>query len=257
MCKPIPDVTIALLSWNRKRYLEMGLPSLFAALSKKLVHEILIMDNASTDGTKELITNFAMSNSEVKFIENSHNVGLKGYNRLFGMAKGRVIIEVDDDVIEFPDEFDKKLVDCLNAYPDYGFISLDTIRNELTDGGRPCAGCGKMDERNGWTVEEGEARGYCAAFRRRDYRIVRPLTFFFPFSLKCPQDYVVSGLMRHLLKRRSGVVVGEKCLHANGPLYAEKFGRLEMDIKKMAESDCPERIEEYRKALNERRPYSP
>ena len=257
MSNLIPDVTIALLTWNRKRYLDVGLPSMFASLSKKLLHEILIMDNASTDGTTELIESYATSNPEVKVIKNSRNIGLKGYNKLFGMAKGRVIIEVDDDVIEFPKNFDLTLMECLDVYSDYGFISLDTIRNELTDGGRPCAGCGKMDERNGWIVEEGDARGYCAAFRRRDYCIVRPLTFFFPFSLKYPQDYVVSGLMRRLLKRRSGVIVGEKCLHANGPLYAAEFGRVDMDLQKMAQSDCPERVEEYKKALREGRPYSP
>ena len=257
MKKLIPDVTIALLAWNRKRYLEMGLPSMFAALSKNLVHEIIIMDNASTDGTTELIEGYATSNSEVKFIKNSRNIGLRGYNKLFGMAKGRVIIEVDDDVIEFPENFDKTLADCLDVYSDYGFMSLDTVRNDLTDGGRPCPGCGKMDERGRWIVEEGDARGYCAAFRRRDYRMIRPFTFFFSFSLRHPQDYVVSGLMRRLLKRRSGVVVGEKCLHANGPLYAAKFGRVDIDLQKMLKSDCPERVAEYKKALRERRPYSP
>ena len=253
----IPDVTIALLTWNRRRYLEVGLPSLFESLSNKLVHEILIMDNASTDGTTEFIENYVASNEEVKFIKNSRNIGLKGYNKLFGMAKGRVIIEVDDDVIDFPDKFDETLLDCIDVYSDYGFLSLDTIRNELTDGGRPCPGCGKMDERSSWVIEEGDARGYCAAFRRKDYRKIRPFTFFFPFSLRYPQDYVVSGLMRRLLKRRSGVVVGEKCLHANGPLYAAKFGRVEIDLLKMAQSDCPERVEEYKKALREGRPYSP
>ena len=257
MSKLIPDVTIALLTWNRKSYLDIGLPSMFTSLSKRLLHEILIMDNASTDGTTELIERYAASNMEVKFIKNSKNLGLKGYNKLFGMAKGRVIIEVDDDVIAFPENFDETLVDSLDVYSDYGFMSLDTIHNDLTDGGRPCPGCGRMDERGRWTVEEGDARGYCAAFRRRDYRMIRPFTFFFPFSLRYPQDYVVSGLMRRLLKRRSGVVVGEKCLHANGPLYAAKFGRVDMDLQKMAQSDCPERVEEYKKALREGRPYSP
>ena len=112
MSESNPDVTIVLLSWNRKRYLEIGLPSMFAALSKDLVHEIIIMDNASTDGTTGLIESYVTSNPEVKFIKNFRNIGLKGYNKLFGMAKGRVIIEVDDDVIEFPKNFDQTLMEC-------------------------------------------------------------------------------------------------------------------------------------------------
>lgn len=53
-------------------------------------------------GTKELVANFAMSNSEVRFIENSRNVGLKGYNRLFGMAKGRVLLKSMMMSLSFP-----------------------------------------------------------------------------------------------------------------------------------------------------------
>lgn len=249
-----PDVTIALLTWNRRKYLEKGLPAMFSALSKELKHEILIMDNASTDGTVELIRKYE-SHPEVVFIPNRNNICFKGYRQLFNFAKGRIIIELDDDVIEFPKNFDKTLLEYLDAYKDYGFIALDVEANELTDGG--VVHSGNFDRRGDMVVEELGARGYCAAFRRRDYRIIRPLTYFFPFSLRHPQDWVVSGLMRRLLKRRTGIVFGVKCLHANGPLYAEKFGRISLDMAKMLDNGCPDRAKEYQKALSNRTPYSP
>jgi glycosyltransferase involved in cell wall biosynthesis len=251
------DISIALVTWNRVKYLEIGLKALLHALSPELRHEILIMDNASTDGTLELVKGIAQANKEIKVFSNTKNIGFVAYNKLFFKARGDVIIEVDDDVISFPHEFDKKLKECLEKYFDYGFIALDTIRNEYTDGGRPNAGSGRIDKRDSCIVEEGDARGYCAAFRRKDYRLIRPLTWFFPFSLEHPQDYVISGLMRRILKRKSGVLIDEKCLHANGPLYAKKFGRVDFDITKMKNAKCEDRVAKYIEAMNEGRVYSP
>jgi len=224
-----PDISIVLLTWNRRRYLELGLPSLLGALSRNLSHEILVMDNASTDGTMEFLSRFA-AHPEIRVIHNDTNLRFKGYNRLFAMAKGKLIIEIDDDVIEFPPNFDETFVNYYRAFPDYGYLALDTIRNDKTDGNR---GTFKfVDERNGMVVEEGESRGYCAAFRRRDYRLIQPFTWFFRFTLDHPQDWVISGLVRRVLGKRNGVIRGVKCLHAYGPQYSKEFGREDSDREK-------------------------
>ena len=252
-----PDISIVLLTWNRRGYLEKGLPELYGKLSRALTHEILIMDNASEDGTLDLVMTYA-NHPETRVIANKKNVKFKGYNSLFGMARGRIIIELDDDVIEYPHEFDQVLLECLDFFPEYGYIALDTIKNEKTDGGWPgCNDASRKTTRKGLTLSEGPARGYCAAFRRRDYRMIRPFTFFFPFSLSKPQDYVISGLIRRILHKKSGVVDNVKCLHANGPLYAKEFGRIEFDRRKMAESDCQERLIDYDAALKNGTIYSP
>ena len=53
--KQRPDISIVCVTWNRKKFLELGLPSLFEALSPDLSHEIIFWDNASTDGTLDLL----------------------------------------------------------------------------------------------------------------------------------------------------------------------------------------------------------
>ena len=241
-----PDVSIVCLTWNRRRFLELGIPSLFANISKELSHEIIFMDNASSDGTLELLRRFA-DHPEVSIIENRKNVRYKGFNRLFGMSRGKVIIEVDDDVIEFPRDFDKTAVEYLAAFPDYGYLAFDTVRNEFTDGNRGTFSF--VDVRGERAVEEGESRGYLAAFRRTDYRLIRPFTFFFPFTIEHPQDWVVSGLIRRILFKRTGVIRGERCLHACGPLYARKFGRTELDLQNLRLEHADSLIEAYLKKL--------
>lgn len=224
------EMSIVLLSWNRKRFLEKGLKSMMEALSPDVRHEIILMDNASEDGTQEVLKSFA-SHPEVKVVLNKRNLRFKGFNKLFGLAKGRIIVEVDDDVIEFPKGFDRIFIDYFKAFPDYGYLALDTVVNELTDGNRGAYSF--VDRRGDMVVEEGESRGYCAAFLRKDYRLIRPLTFLFRFSLRHPQDWVISGLVRRVLRKRNGVIRGVKCLHAYGPLYAREFGRLKYDWEKL------------------------
>jgi len=252
-----PDVSIVLLTWNRRAYLERGLPDLYAKVSRELSHEIIIMDNASSDGTLELVRQYE-GNSETRVISNPKNIKLKGYNKLFGLCKGKVIIEIDDDVIEYPQDFDKILCESLDVFPEYGYVALDTVKNEKTDGGWPGWGDDSRNTiRSGIVMTEGPAKGYCAAFRRRDYRLIRPFTFFSKFSLSRPQDYVISGLIRRILFKKTGILEGVKCLHACGPLYAKEFGRVDFDMKKMAESDCKERIHLYQKALANGEIYTP
>ena len=245
----VPDVSIVCLTWNRKGYLEKGLESLFANLSRQLTHEIIFMDNASSDGTLDVLRKYE-NHPEVRIVPNRVNLRYKGFNRLFGMARGRYIIEVDDDVIGFPADFDRIAVEYLETFADYGYLAFDTVRNELTDGNR--GSFRFVDARGDRVVEEGEARGYLAAFRRRDYRLIRPFTFFFPFDINHPQDWVVSGLIRRLLFKRMGVIRGVRCLHACGPHYAKLFGRTDLDLQNLELEGAVERIAVYRKQLSGR-----
>ena len=229
--KPLPEISLVLLAWNRRRYLERGLPSLFASLSPDISHEIILMDNASEDGTHEELLKYA-DRPGVRVIRNRVNLRFKGFNKLFALARGRLIVELDDDVIEYPKGFDRVFIDTFAAFPDYGYLALDTVRNELTDGNRGTYSF--VDARGDKVVEEGESRGYCAAFLRSDYRKIRPLTWFFRFPLKHPQDWVISGLVRRVLGKRNGVIRGVRCLHAYGPKYSALFGREDFDTVKFA-----------------------
>lgn len=247
ICTPVPDVTIVCATWNRYRYLEKGLPSLFEALSHDLVQEIILLDNASSDGTLDLLRTYE-SHPGVRIIAYPRNIRYKAFNKLFAMARGRIIIEFDDDVIEFPKGFDKVAMSYLESFPDYGYLSFDTIVNDLTDGHR-----GEfhfVDTRGDKTVEEGTSCGYLAAFRRRDYRLIRPFTLFFPFSIEHPQDWVISGLIKRVLHKRAGVIRGVKCLHACGPLYARLFGRTELDLQSFKAQHAVSREIAYREKLS-------
>ena len=243
-----PDVSILLLTWNRAPMLEKCLESMFKSLSPNLRREIIIMDNGSTDETSAILALYE-NRPGVKILRNSTNLGIAGYKRLFGMASGRIMIEVDDDILEFPQCFDETLRDYLDTFPDYGYIALNVIQNDLTTGAKPDLSNYHDDTRGDKTIEEGPTGGWCAAFRRRHYRLLRPLFNLLSMSMARSEDGILMGFMQKFLRKRIGLVKNSACLHATGPAYAKMFGLLKREVGKYQIGNLPERAKDFTEQL--------
>jgi len=78
-------VAVTILNWNGKGFLEKFLPSLFNSLQQSKVEaDLIIADNASTDGSIEAYSN----NPKIKWIQLDKNYGFTGgYNRAFDQIK--------------------------------------------------------------------------------------------------------------------------------------------------------------------------
>lgn len=91
-----PLVSVNILSYNRKKELRNTLTKVYEQNYKNI--EVIVVDNASTDGTLEMILD---EFSEVKFIQLEKNIGIAGWNKGFEIAKGDYILVLDDDA--FPE----------------------------------------------------------------------------------------------------------------------------------------------------------
>jgi len=102
------DISVVIVGWNAKHYLELCLESLAKAPPRRSM-EVLVVDNASTDGSVEMIeAKFPW----VKLIKSSENLGFaKGNNVAIRRCEGRYIALVNPDVIVFPG--------CLDALADF------------------------------------------------------------------------------------------------------------------------------------------
>lgn len=247
-----PTETIVLLTWNRERQLSICLPAFYSALSPDIDREIFIWDNASTDGTREILKKYE-NRPDTKVIYSKENLRLAAYKKMFDRARGRIIIEVDDDVLEFPKNFDQTLVEYLDAFPDFGFVALDVVQNEMTDWAKPLGAVYQEFRRGDKVLLKGVVGGWCAAFRRRHYRLLRPFMWFYSFKFNKPEDYVLTGLLRRVLHKHDGIVKGEKCLHACGPAYARKFETESRELEKYQTGGCKEKVKEYEKFFGETR----
>jgi len=102
------DISVVIVGWNAKHYLELCLKSLAEAPPTRTM-EILVVDNASADGSAEMIE---AQFPHVKLIRSSENLGFsKGNNVAIRQCQGRYIALVNPDVIVFPG--------CLDALADF------------------------------------------------------------------------------------------------------------------------------------------
>ena len=92
-----PLVTVNILSFNRKDDLRLTLQKVFEQDYQNI--EVVVVDNASTDGTLEMVKN---EFSSIQLIQLQKNIGIAGWNEGFKIARGEFILVLDDD--SYPDK---------------------------------------------------------------------------------------------------------------------------------------------------------
>jgi GT2 family glycosyltransferase len=104
--KPVIDVSVVVVSWNTSRLLKDCLTSLFAN-TKGIAFEVILVDNASSDDSVEMVRRDFPS---VNVIVNSENRGfVKANNQAFGIARGRYFLLLNSDTIVLDQAIPKTL----------------------------------------------------------------------------------------------------------------------------------------------------
>jgi GT2 family glycosyltransferase len=86
------DVSVAILSCNRRDELRLTLQGLLAR--GPVWREILVADNASTDGSPAMVR---AEFPAVKLLETGGNLGVAGINQAYRAASGAWVLSLDDD----------------------------------------------------------------------------------------------------------------------------------------------------------------
>jgi GT2 family glycosyltransferase len=122
------DISVVIVGWNARHYLELCLESLASAPPLRSM-EVIVVDNASADGTSEMIeTRFPW----VKLIRSSENLGFaKGNNVAIRQCQGRYIALVNPDVIVLPGCLDA-LSDFLDQNPRVGNVGPRVFNPDMT-----------------------------------------------------------------------------------------------------------------------------
>ena len=242
------NCSFVILTWNRSPMLEKCLEMLVASIGNKNDCEIIIYDNFSPDNTKEVIESFYEKYSEsitIKKIYGQENIGLSAYKKLFSLAKGNIIIEVDDDILQFPSKVDEVFKIYFEKFKDFGYLALDVVQNEHTTGAKPDLKNYKVIERDGMSLELGPTGGWCTGFRRRDFNKIKFIfNSFNHYNFKHGEDGFLSKLFR-ILGKKSAIISGIKCFHATGPYYSKEYGLLDRDIEKYMKSNRSDLVEWY------------
>jgi GT2 family glycosyltransferase len=122
------DVSFVIVSWNAKEYLRGCLRSI-AATCRDTSHEIIVVDNASHDGSPEMLE---AEFPEVRVVRNADNLGFAGANNQgTALARGRYLALVNSDVELLPDAL-RRLVAFLDEHPDVGIAGPKVLNGDGT-----------------------------------------------------------------------------------------------------------------------------
>lgn len=95
----IPEISVAVCTYNRAEVLPKCLESLVNQTVDRDAFEVLIIDNNSTDNTKQITADFCKKNPNFKYIfEEKQGLSI-ARNRAIVEAKGFYIAYIDDDAI--------------------------------------------------------------------------------------------------------------------------------------------------------------
>jgi GT2 family glycosyltransferase len=109
----VPKLSTLVLSWNARDTLRQALTT-YRATTAGIDQEVLVLDNASTDGSAEMVRREFPS---VRLLQSPQNLGYAGgNNRLYAEASGEYVLLLNDDVV-VPDGTIPALVRYLDAHP--------------------------------------------------------------------------------------------------------------------------------------------
>lgn len=112
------DVSIVIVNWNTRDLLIDCIYSLFKTI-KSHNFEIIVVDNASTDGSTEAVKKFF---PDVKVIVNSENLGFAKANNIgLGVATGRYYCLANSDIIALSGAVDA-IIDYLDRHEEVGAV---------------------------------------------------------------------------------------------------------------------------------------
>lgn len=169
---PAPEITVAVVNWNRRNYLRACLESL--ARQRGASFEVIVVDNGSSDGSAEM----ARAEYGARVIANDSNRGFcAANNQAFAAARGRFVALLNNDAEADP-EWLAALRRAFDA-ADVGMAAAKVLVHEdpsridkvghliYPDGQNRGRGTGEIDRGQYGRVEECLWPDGCAAMYRK------------------------------------------------------------------------------------------
>jgi len=141
-----------------------------------LSHELILVDNGSTDGTSQFFRNYAAKHSHVRVIFNRANLGFSaGNNQGLACARGDAILLLNNDTVVTPGWLERMMTH-LELYPDCGLVGpvsnsvsgpqLVSTANYSSLNQLPKFATQWCATHAGQSIEAARLVGFCLLFRR-------------------------------------------------------------------------------------------
>jgi GT2 family glycosyltransferase len=115
-------IAVVVITHNRLHLLRQNVENVLARTSSKTT-EVVVWDNGSDDGTHEYLA--AWDDPRVRVVTHPENIGQNAYARAFAMTRAPYLIELDDDVVSAPEDWDAVLLDAFRTLPRMGYLAAN------------------------------------------------------------------------------------------------------------------------------------
>lgn len=116
----IPALSVVMPAYNAEKYVQRAVESILEQTFQDL--ELVIVDDASTDRTLEIIKGLAVTDARIRVFHNAENLGVSDTTN-FGVSKARadLIGRMDADDMSDPTRFEKQIA-VLRANPHFAVV---------------------------------------------------------------------------------------------------------------------------------------
>lgn len=115
-----PLVSVVMPAYNSEKYIAEAIESILNQTFKDF--EFIIINDASTDKTLEIIKEYAKKDKRIIVINNEKNIKIcKSLNRGIKISKGKYIARADADDISYPDRFQNQ-IEFMEKNDDVGVV---------------------------------------------------------------------------------------------------------------------------------------
>lgn len=127
-----PRVSVVMAAHNAERHLREAVDSILGQTLTEF--EFIIVDDASTDRTPEILTEYARRDARIRLLRNETNLGpYPTGNRGLEIARAPIIARMDADDISMPQRLERQIA-FLDANPDH--LLVTTSYRAIGDSGR-------------------------------------------------------------------------------------------------------------------------
>lgn len=110
-----PRLSVIVCTYNRERLLEACLESFCAQDAPPSSYEIVVVDNNSEDGTRELVERYERADRQVRYAAETKQGLSHARNKGFEEARGEYLAYVDDDAL-VPSTYVSSAVEMIDAH---------------------------------------------------------------------------------------------------------------------------------------------
>jgi len=127
-----PQLSVVMPVHNALAFLDASIKSILEQTFTDF--EFVILDDASTDGSTELLREWARRDARIQLHHSTARLGLSGSsNAVVAKAQASIVARMDADDVTHPDRLRRQL-DVLETYPDIAVVG--TLCNGIDAGGR-------------------------------------------------------------------------------------------------------------------------